>query len=100
MIMRKMISPHVRVWEFRVSPKARRKFERVYGPRGEWVRLFKKGKGFLRTDLFRDEEKRGRYLAVDYWISKGDYKNFRRKFEHEYESLDKRCESLTTLENS
>jgi heme-degrading monooxygenase HmoA len=98
MNMGKKISPHVRVWEFQVRPGARTKFERIYGPQGEWVQLFKKGKGFLKTELFRDAEKLGRYLTVDYWISKDDYENFRLKFDRDYETLDKKCESLTAQE--
>lgn len=96
--MRKIQSPHVRVWEFRVLPKSREKFERTYGPSGEWVQLFKKGKGYLRTEFCRDAEHRGRYLTLDYWISKSAYEIFRRKFDDELKTLDKKCESLTALE--
>jgi quinol monooxygenase YgiN len=98
--MRKSQAPHVRVWEFRVLPKNRKNFERIYGPQGDWVRLFKKGKGYLRTELFRDAEIRGRYLTVDYWISKAAYDTFRREFDREFRTLDKKCESLTALEVS
>ncbi len=96
--MRKTGSSHARVWEFRVQPKFEKKFERTYGPEGEWVRLFRRGKGYLRTELFRDAETRGRYLTVDYWISREAYEAFRRKFDHEFGILDKQCESLTEQE--
>lgn len=98
--MRKNQSQHVRVWEFRVLPGRRKKFERTYGPGGEWVQLFKKGKGYLRTELFRDAGKGGRYLTVDYWISKSAYETFRRKFDREFRILDKECESLTKEEKT
>jgi heme-degrading monooxygenase HmoA len=91
-------SQHVRVWEFHVRPGARKKFERTYGPQGDWVQLFKRGKGYLRTEFFRDAGKRGRYLTVDYWISKSAYETFRRKFDREFNALDKKCESLTAQE--
>lgn len=96
--MRKNLSLHVRVWEFRVLPKSRKKFDRTYGPGGEWVQLFKKGNGYLRTEFFRDAEIRGRYLTADYWISKEAYEDFRREFDHEFRILDKKCESLTEQE--
>ena len=96
--MRKTKSPHVRVWEFRVHPRFRKKFERIYGPEGDWARLFKKGKGFLRTELLRDEETRGRYLTVDYWSSRKAYDVFRSQIEQEFTALDRQCESLTEKE--
>ena len=96
--MRKTEGPHVRVWEFRVRPRFRKKFERIYGPGGKWLQLFKKGKGFLRTELFRDQETRGRYLTVDYWESEKAYDAFRSEFAQEFTILDCQCESLTEKE--
>lgn len=62
------------------------------------MQLFKKGKGYLRTELFRAAGKGGTYLTVDYWISKSAYETFRRKFDREFRILDKKCESLTKEE--
>ncbi|HLY62751.1 MAG TPA: antibiotic biosynthesis monooxygenase [Terriglobia bacterium] len=98
--MRKNPSTHVRVWEFRVQPRCRKTFERIYGPKGDWAQLFKNGKGYLGTELFRDAETPGRYLTVDYWKSKSNYETFRREFDREFRILDKNCESLTTRETS
>ena len=91
---------YIRVWEFAVPKRSRKKFERVYGPAGDWVRLFRKGKGYLRTELFRGIEGRGRYFTVDYWTSESAYENFRRKFDREFVALDKKCESLTEHETN
>ena len=97
-IMKKTGSVHVRVWEFRVKTNLEKKFEKIYGPQGGWVRLFIKAKGYLRTEFLRDAETRERYLTVDYWISKEAYENFRRKLGHEFTILGRKCESLTEKE--
>ena len=87
------------VWEFRVNPRKRRGFERAYGPDGEWATLFRKGKGFLGTELIRDEQDATRYLTLDFWKSRKDYERFRRQNREMYQLIDQRCESLTTRES-
>jgi heme-degrading monooxygenase HmoA len=51
-------------------------FERVYGPDGEWARFFRKGRGFIGTELLRDLENPGRYLVIDRWESADAYNAF------------------------
>ena len=89
---------HIRGWEFRAMPRSRKRFERTYGVGGEWVRLLRKAKGFLGTELLRADVESGTYLTVDYWISKSPYETFRLKFDREFRILDIECESLTALE--
>ena len=89
----------VYIWEYIVKAEKKSEFERVYGPDGEWVKLFKQSVGYLGTELHRDTSNTQRYLTVDYWISKKDRDNFREKFAEEFTKLDKQCESLTEMEN-
>lgn len=64
------MSKYSYVWEYRVRLDRIREFEAVYGPKGEWVRLFR----------------REAYAA------------FRRRFGTEFDAVDERCERLTETE--
>lgn len=87
------------VWEFRVTPRKRRVFERAYGPDGEWAMFFQQGKGYLGTELIRDEHDVARYLTLDFWKSRKDYERFKRQNQEIYQLIDQRCESLTANES-
>jgi hypothetical protein len=45
---------HVRMWDLQARPGLEKEFERIYGPDGDWVHLFRKSKAFLRTELYRN----------------------------------------------
>lgn len=96
--MKKAGPVHVRVWEFGVKANLEKEFEKIYGPRGGWVRIFRKAKGYRRTELLRDDGTQGRYLTIDYWDSEKAYDAFRSRFAHEFKVLDRKCESLTEEE--
>ena len=51
-------------------------FERVYGPEGEWTGFFRRGAGYVGTELLRDVETPGRYLVIDRWESREAYQAF------------------------
>lgn len=87
------------VWEFRIRATKRRAFERAYGPDGEWATFFRKGKGFLGTELIRDAHDATRYLTLDSWKSRKDYERFKSENREMYQLIDQRCESLTTRES-
>lgn len=87
------------VWEFRVNPRKRRAFDRVYGPDGEWATLFRTAKGFLGTELIRDAHDANRYLTLDFWKSRADYERFKRRNRDMYELIDAKNKSLTTRES-
>jgi heme-degrading monooxygenase HmoA len=88
------------VWEFRVAPEHVETFERTYGPEGEWVRLFRRASGYVRTELHRDRQDPLRFLTVDYWESAAHWSAFRARHAREYESLDARCAGLTLSESA
>jgi heme-degrading monooxygenase HmoA len=89
---------HWIVWEFQVGPNQKREFETVYGPQGEWARLFEHGEGYLGTVLLRDPAAPGRYFTIDRWRSPADYEAFRARWGDAYEQLDRRCAELTERE--
>jgi heme-degrading monooxygenase HmoA len=51
-------------------------FERVYGTDGEWAEFFRRGRGYIGTELLRDVEAPGRYLVIDRWESAEVYNEF------------------------
>jgi heme-degrading monooxygenase HmoA len=92
-------SGFVIIWEFHIRPAKRRGFERAYGPDGEWAKFFRKGKGYLGTELTRDENQPDRYVTLDYWISRKHYEIFKKQNRKMYEIIDETCEPLTTQES-
>lgn len=88
------------VWEFLVRPEACDDFERMYGPQGPWVELFRRSEGFLDTRLLRDRQREMRYITIDRWRNEQAYRRFRSDFADEYSRLDRQCEHLTLAESS
>jgi heme-degrading monooxygenase HmoA len=89
---------YVRIWEFQAQPGKENEFENVYGPDGEWVKLFQKSKYFVRTELYRDIENDGRYVTVDYFASQAGFQAFLKEFRDAYDALDRRCEAVCASE--
>jgi len=90
--------PWVIMWEFRVRPGSEARFEEVYGPAGEWAEFFRRGEGYLGTELYQDTKAAGRYLTLDFWVSEAAYQYFRRLHAADYQALDARSEALTEHE--
>jgi hypothetical protein len=86
------------LWEFSVRDGEERRFEQLYGPAGAWVRLFQRVPGHVRTELWRDPARPGRYVTADYWTAAEVYYEFLSEFAAEYAELDARCEGLTERE--
>lgn len=89
---------HVILWRFRVRMGRESEFERAYGPVGEWTLLFRRGDGYLGTELLRRSEELREYLTVDRWASRAAYEAFRVRFSREYRRLDRCLEELTEEE--
>ena len=87
------------VWGYQVGAEKRAAFEEIYSPDGAWGQLFKKGAGYLGTELLHSTEYPGRYLTIDRWNSKEDYESFLSQWKDEYENLDRECEGLTEDES-
>jgi hypothetical protein len=91
---------YVRICEFHARAGLEDEFERIYGPEGEWVQLFRQSRAFLRTELNRDLELKGRYLTVDYFVSEAAYLEFVQEFCAEYDALERRSEAVRASENA
>lgn len=91
---------HLRLWEFRVRPGREQDFERIYGSEGDWAQLFRRSGAFLSTELYRDCETGGRYVTIDRLSSRTGFEAFLLTVRAEYDTLDRRCASLTEAERS
>lgn len=89
---------YVLLWEFTVSVQTQALFEAIYGPDGDWQRLFTQHEGYIRTDLMRDQTTSGRYVTCDFWHSERDYQAFKNAAGSAYQALDARCDALTVSE--
>jgi heme-degrading monooxygenase HmoA len=86
------------IWSYHVQPEKRAEFEAAYGSDGEWAELFRKGRGYIRTELLRDIDRQNRYTTIDYWATEDDYKSFQDQFTADYQALDARFEAWTISE--
>ncbi len=86
------------LWEFEVKPECEERFERVYGPGGDWATLFRRDSYHERTELFRDTGRPRVYLTADYWKSRASYEEFLQARGAEYKELDSIAEELTASE--
>jgi hypothetical protein len=83
------------LWEFEVKPGCEKRFERVYGPGGDWDSLFRRDPHHAGSALFRDPGKALVYLTVDGWLSRKSYEEFLVAQDANYKALDAVAEELT-----
>jgi len=88
----------VALWEYEVKPGYEERFEKAYGPDGDWVRLFRSDTHYYETRLVRDSLRRGVYLTMDFWESREAYEEFMAGRRAEYEGIDEVAEELTVKE--
>ncbi|MGB2677402.1 MAG: antibiotic biosynthesis monooxygenase [Candidatus Acidiferrum sp.] len=86
------------LWEFEVKPGSEPAFERVYGPQGDWVRLFRSDPQFRMTRLLQDSSRPRIYCTMDFWDSEVAYENFKNIHRAAYQALDQATEGLTLSE--
>lgn len=91
---------YVYLWEYRVPKENAAAFERLYGPEGAWVALFRQAPGYLGTTLYRDRRDPGRYLTVDRWVNEAAYREFRERFAGESARIDVTGDALTARETA
>jgi hypothetical protein len=86
------------LWEYEVKPEHAERFEKVYGPGGDWDSLFRTDARHTETRLFRDTTRSGVYLTADFWLSRESYEEFLAARRSEYTTLDAATEKLTHRE--
>jgi heme-degrading monooxygenase HmoA len=88
----------VALWEYEVKPSCEERFEKVYGPEGDWARLFRSDGDYQETRLLRDVARPAIYLTLDFWGSRQAYERFLKAHVAEYKALDQEGEKLTLRE--
>jgi hypothetical protein len=86
------------LWEFDVKPGCDQRFISVYGPSGDWARLFRRDPWYQRTNLLRDVFPAVTYVTCDFRESREAYETFQQNNVSAYLALDKSCEELTIAE--
>jgi hypothetical protein len=86
------------LWMFHIKPTNGRTFRRMYGPGGDWTRLFSKDPSYIGTELLHHGASTRCYVTVDRWASCAAYHNFKKRHRNEFAALDARCEALTARE--
>ena len=86
------------LWEYEVKPGCEERFESVYGPNGDWARLFQSDPRFRETRLLRDLSRPRCYFTLDYWNSENDFVQFKAAHAEAYAALDSSTEGLTQSE--
>ena len=86
------------LWEFEVKSGCEERFLSVYGPGGDWARLFRTDPGFLKTCLLQQPGQPGKFVTLDFWESRADYESFKELNHAAYSALDARGENLTKSE--
>jgi heme-degrading monooxygenase HmoA len=86
------------LWEYEVKPGSEKDYEKVYGPEGDWARLFRRDRRYRGTRLLRDMERERVYVTLDYWESREAYEEFLKERKEEYDAIEKIGEALTRTE--
>jgi heme-degrading monooxygenase HmoA len=86
------------LWEFEVKPGGEERFEKVYGPGGDWARLFRSGPDYRETRLLHDSFRPVVYVTMDFWSSQQAYEEFLRTHHTEYQAIEALGEKLTVSE--
>jgi heme-degrading monooxygenase HmoA len=86
------------LWEYEVKPGREKRFEKAYGPAGDWARLFRTDSHYQETRLLRNSFRLNVYLTLDFWTSRDSYEKFMAGHKAEYQSIDSLGESLTLKE--
>ncbi|HLA08072.1 MAG TPA: antibiotic biosynthesis monooxygenase [Anaerolineales bacterium] len=90
---------YIILWEYYVKSEKQSEFEDIYSSNGAWAELFKKGNGYVGTELIHSTEVVERYITVDRWVSLDSYETFLSRWMDEYKTLDRQSEGLTHHES-
>ncbi len=83
------------IWQYNVRPERVDDFVSIYGPDGDWAKLFANSTGYRGTALFHDPAKSNSFVTIDAWDSPSAFETFKRERAGDYALLDQQCEQLT-----
>jgi len=86
------------LWEYEVKSGSEEVFEKVYGPKGDWARLFQTDSHYRETRLLRDVSRPHWYFTLDCWDAENNLTRFKAVHSAAYAELDRTTEGLTFSE--
>jgi hypothetical protein len=101
------------MWKFQVDARMEKSFKKVYGPDGDWARLFAQDESYVGTELIHaskngaskagasksgDSKGVRMYVTLDFWTSQESYDEFRKRHLANYKALDEKCREMTKSE--
>lgn len=89
---------YIIIWKYRVHHEKIREFVAAYNPEGTWVQLFRKHKGFIRTEFYQDPIDPDVFMTLDYWEQLADYQTYRDISADEFKEIDEHCNTFTQRE--
>jgi heme-degrading monooxygenase HmoA len=89
---------HAIIWEFQVRAGMEKRFEKTYGSKGDWARLFAQDASHIATELIHHFNDGRRYITLDFWTSQKAFDEFKERNLIKYKALDRKCEDLTDSE--
>ena len=87
-----------RIWEFRCRDDKAVEFRAAYGADGAWARLFRRGAGYLGTELLESTVDPARHITIDRWESAAAWQAFLAAWRDDYAALDRASAELTVDE--
>lgn len=95
-----MPAVYIRVWEYHVPTDSMPAFLDAYGAAGDWAQLFRRGTGYLGTQLYRDTDTADHFITVDRWTDESAWRNFLDAWADEYSTLDAALAGLGAIERA
>ena len=86
------------IWEFQVRAGMEKRFEKAYGPKGDWAQLFDHDASYIGTELIHHSNDGRIYMTLDMWTSRQAFDEFKERNFVKYKALDLKCEDLTESE--
>ena len=86
------------LWEYEVKPGYEERFVTVYGPDGDWARLFRTDSHYQGTRLLRDVSRPRCCFTLDYLDDEHSFTAFKTAHDEAYAALDRATEGLTLSE--
>lgn len=83
-------------WVFDVVHQNLSAFLIMYGPEGDWVRLFRDHPGYFETLLLRDVATPSRFATIDVWETPKHYQDFLERADGDYKALGERGKQLVS----
>lgn len=72
----------------------------AYGADGDWAKLFRRGAGYVGTQLYRDIGTPDRFITIDRWTDESAWRAFLDAWSDEYAVLDAELDGLGASEHA